>query len=33
MRLSWVILAEDPDGMMPAHTKGREGDLLVGTQI
>jgi hypothetical protein len=33
MRLSRVILAENPDGSMPAHTKGREGNLSVGTQI
>jgi hypothetical protein len=33
MRLSQVILAENPDGSKVAHTKGREGKLLVGTQI
>jgi hypothetical protein len=31
--LSWVILAENPDGSMPAHTKGHEGNLPVGSQI
>jgi hypothetical protein len=33
MRPSQVILAENPDGSMVAHTKGHEGNLLVGTQI
>jgi hypothetical protein len=28
-----VILAENPDGSMPAHTKGHEGNLPVGAQI
>jgi hypothetical protein len=31
--LSWVILTEIPDGSMPTHTKGREGNLPVRTQI
>jgi hypothetical protein len=33
MCLSQVIIEENPDGSMPAHTKGREGNLPVGTQI
>jgi hypothetical protein len=33
MRLSWVILAENPDGPMLARMKGPEGNLPVGTQI
>jgi hypothetical protein len=33
MSLSQVILAENPDGSMQAHTKGHKGNLLVGTQI
>jgi hypothetical protein len=33
MRLSRVILAEKPVGSMPAHTKGHEGNILVGTHI
>jgi hypothetical protein len=32
-RLFWVILAKNPDGSMPAHMKGHEGNLPVGTQI
>jgi hypothetical protein len=32
-RLSSVILAENPDASMLAHTKGCEGNPLVGTQI
>jgi hypothetical protein len=32
-RLFRVILAENPDGSMPAHTKGLEGNLVVQTQI
>jgi hypothetical protein len=31
--LSQVILAENPDGSMPAHMKGREGNLTIGTQM
>jgi hypothetical protein len=30
-RLSQVILVENSDGSMPAHMKGREGNLLIGT--
>jgi hypothetical protein len=33
MRLSRVILAKNLDGSMPAHTKGLEENLPVGTQI
>jgi hypothetical protein len=33
MCISRVILAENPDGSMPAHMKGHEGNLSVGTQI
>jgi hypothetical protein len=33
MSLSQVILAENPDGSMQAHTKDHKGNLLVGTQI
>jgi hypothetical protein len=33
MRLSRVILAENLDGSIPAHTKGHEGNLSVETQI
>jgi hypothetical protein len=33
MRLSRVILEENPDGLITAHMKGREENLLVGTQI
>jgi hypothetical protein len=33
MPLSRVILAENLDGSVPAHTKGREGNLPVETQI
>jgi hypothetical protein len=33
MRLSRIILAENPDGSMPAHMEGHEGKLLVETQI
>jgi hypothetical protein len=32
-RLSRVILAKNPDDSVPTHTKGHEGNLLVGTQI
>jgi hypothetical protein len=32
-RLSQVILAKSPDGSMPAHTKGHEGNLPVETHI
>jgi hypothetical protein len=28
-----VILAENPDGSMPAHTKGHEGNLPVRAHI
>jgi hypothetical protein len=28
-----IILAENPDGSVLAHTKGREGNRPVGTQI
>jgi hypothetical protein len=31
--LSRIILAKNPDGSMPAHTKGCEGNLLLKTQI
>jgi hypothetical protein len=31
-RLSRIILEKIPDGSMPVHTKGREGNLSVGTQ-
>jgi hypothetical protein len=30
-RLSQVIQVENPDGSMLAHTKGRDGNLLVKT--
>jgi hypothetical protein len=33
MRLSRVILVENPDGLMLADTEGREGNFLVETQI
>jgi hypothetical protein len=33
MRLSWIIIAENPDGSVPAHTKGRKGNLPVMTHI
>jgi hypothetical protein len=33
MRFSWVILVEDRDGSMLAHTEWHEGNLLVRTQI
>jgi hypothetical protein len=33
MHLSQVILVENPNGSMLAHTKGREGNLLIETQI
>jgi hypothetical protein len=33
MRLSRVILAENPDVLMPADTEGREGNLTVKTHI
>jgi hypothetical protein len=32
-RLAQAILAKDPDGSVPAHTKGREGILSVETRI
>jgi hypothetical protein len=32
-QLSRIILAENSDGSVPAHMKGREGNLMVGTQI
>jgi hypothetical protein len=31
--LSWVILAENSDGSMLAHMKGRKGNLPIRTQI
>jgi hypothetical protein len=33
MRFSQIILEKYLDGLMLAHTKGREGNLPVGTQI
>jgi hypothetical protein len=33
MRHSRVIPVETPDGLMPVHMKGCEGNLLVGTLI
>jgi hypothetical protein len=33
MRLSRVILVENPDVSMPAHTKGCERNLVIGTQV
>jgi hypothetical protein len=33
MCLSRVILVENPDGSMQAHTEGCEGNLLIETQI
>jgi hypothetical protein len=32
-RLSLIILAKNPDDSVPAHMKGREGNLSVKTQI
>jgi hypothetical protein len=32
-RLSLIILAENSDGLVLAHTMGHEGNLLFGTQI